>query len=555
MSHLRTLVITATRSGAIATAVINRGRDGPDGPSAYDSYVATTADDPVLSEAAWIESLGGGGSSAWGGITGTLADQTDLQAALDAKAAASHTHVSADVTDATSSATPATLVLRGANGEAEFGAFGNSFSGNGVYGASDSGTGVFGEANTGTGVFGRSVSGTGLIALSVSGTNHAEFGYADDDRSFIRRVLGLIGWHRGNYVQTLGSPATLTADSALELPDAATGTLARREDIASGTITPYAGNLDFSGGLGGGGADFSTNKATLVAGDKIALLDSEASDAPKHGLLSAIVDFIIGTGRTLSGAWAFASTTRPTSSGTGIVSATDLVTLTDTKTENAYTRNLFRMAVGSASGTGAIVRRGVLQGIIDGDITTTTSAGAYYKIALVGGGGSLQGIASSCVDLSSSWQFMLRMSLRMPSTNGHLLFCIGADGASGVPSSGVNVGMEITSQTSVRLWRCNSGAAVYSSAGTVANMSAATKTHDHFFWLANNGAGQLDLYYANKTFAGAMPARPTSPICTLTGVASGLTGSTLPAIFMRAIDTPLGNIAELLLRDASFTEY
>lgn len=30
---------------------------------------------------------GGGGGAAWGGVTGTLADQTDLQAALDAKAA------------------------------------------------------------------------------------------------------------------------------------------------------------------------------------------------------------------------------------------------------------------------------------------------------------------------------------------------------------------------------------------------------------------------------------------------------------------------------------
>jgi hypothetical protein len=60
---------------------------GPIGPSAYDSYVATTADDPVLSETAWIESLGGGGGGGgtWGSITGTLSDQTDLQAALDAK--------------------------------------------------------------------------------------------------------------------------------------------------------------------------------------------------------------------------------------------------------------------------------------------------------------------------------------------------------------------------------------------------------------------------------------------------------------------------------------
>lgn len=35
---------------------------------------------------AWTVCAGGGGSSVWGNITGTLADQTDLQAALDAKA-------------------------------------------------------------------------------------------------------------------------------------------------------------------------------------------------------------------------------------------------------------------------------------------------------------------------------------------------------------------------------------------------------------------------------------------------------------------------------------
>lgn len=37
-------------------------------------------------------------SAAWGGITGTLSSQTDLQSALDGKAATVHTHVIADVT-------------------------------------------------------------------------------------------------------------------------------------------------------------------------------------------------------------------------------------------------------------------------------------------------------------------------------------------------------------------------------------------------------------------------------------------------------------------------
>ena len=41
----------------------------------------------------------GGGSVSWGGIGGTLSAQTDLQSALDAKAASSHNHVEADITD------------------------------------------------------------------------------------------------------------------------------------------------------------------------------------------------------------------------------------------------------------------------------------------------------------------------------------------------------------------------------------------------------------------------------------------------------------------------
>lgn len=43
------------------------------------------------------EPLGGGGG-AWGSLTGTLSDQSDLQSALDAKAAAVHTHAESDIT-------------------------------------------------------------------------------------------------------------------------------------------------------------------------------------------------------------------------------------------------------------------------------------------------------------------------------------------------------------------------------------------------------------------------------------------------------------------------
>lgn len=40
-----------------------------------------------------------GGSAVWGGITGTLSAQTDLQSALDGKAATVHTHTASQITD------------------------------------------------------------------------------------------------------------------------------------------------------------------------------------------------------------------------------------------------------------------------------------------------------------------------------------------------------------------------------------------------------------------------------------------------------------------------
>lgn len=45
--------------------------------------------------------LSSGGSVAWGSITGTLSSQTDLQTALNGKAAVSHTHPAAEISDST----------------------------------------------------------------------------------------------------------------------------------------------------------------------------------------------------------------------------------------------------------------------------------------------------------------------------------------------------------------------------------------------------------------------------------------------------------------------
>lgn len=49
----------------------------------------------LRADGTWAAAGGGGGT--WGSITGTLSSQTDLQSALDAKAASTHTHVEQDV--------------------------------------------------------------------------------------------------------------------------------------------------------------------------------------------------------------------------------------------------------------------------------------------------------------------------------------------------------------------------------------------------------------------------------------------------------------------------
>lgn len=81
------------------------GASTPSEDPVTDGYVwIDTATDKLkictsTSPYTWVEISGVGGASAWGDITGTLSDQTDLQSALDAKSAVGHTHVLADIPD------------------------------------------------------------------------------------------------------------------------------------------------------------------------------------------------------------------------------------------------------------------------------------------------------------------------------------------------------------------------------------------------------------------------------------------------------------------------
>jgi hypothetical protein len=156
-------------------------------------------------------------------------------------------------------------------------------SGNGIF------EGVAGFSNNGIGVGAISTNGDALLVETTAGTNHAKFGNADIDQSFVARVKGAFGWIRGSFTGRIHPPDTLTADRTYTLPN------------DSGTV---------------------------------------ALTNPSSG------------SQTFSGTQAFSSTTRPTSSGTGTPAATSLITATDRRTEevsdlaNVYYRQIMGHELG-----------------------------------------------------------------------------------------------------------------------------------------------------------------------------------------------------------------
>lgn len=374
-------------------------------PSAHASSHATGGSDPLTPSAI------GAATSAQGALADTAVQPGDLAAVATSGSYNDLTDIpSLSITASTStdlaglltgngSTVSVTQTSTGGNGAldaAKVVVFGNSGE---IYAATDDSVdAIVGESTGGVGVNAYSVNGSGSKSFSNSGTNHAEFGSDGDDRSFVRRVLGLFGWIRGAYYQTFGSGSTLTANRANTLPDedgvvmvapivvsasrtaapgqhhlvtatstlsdptpaqgmwysvevrAGTATVGGTAYATAGTIirrsynsgawaskvyadsTAYAtasqGTDERVPTAAGLTSKFGTNKATLVAGDKIALLDSEASDAPKYSTLTAVWTYIksvIDAGQTWAGAHAFSSTTRPTSSGTGTPAANSLI--------------------------------------------------------------------------------------------------------------------------------------------------------------------------------------------------------------------------------------
>jgi hypothetical protein len=222
---------------------------------------------------------------------------------------------------------------------------------------------------------------------------------------------------------------------------------------------------------------FGTNKATLVDGDKVALLDSAAADVPKHGLLSAIATYIIGVGRTLSGAWAFDSTTRPTSAGTGTPAATSLITYNDavdmairelggwvTHRVDYFTTGMLTTIGGTASSTSST--EGADEPCwVYRPITTTDAANNYQALA----GAYLQ-LSPGSTRSVKNWSKRSRLSFitYLPfATNGTLRYYWGPQASTWAGGSLAvrGIGFEVVANQLFAV--CHNGSAKTTSAGSV----------------------------------------------------------------------------------------
>lgn len=104
----------------------------------------------LRADGTWAAPSGGGGG-VWGSITGTLSSQTDLQSALDGKAATSHTHTAANITDFSEAVDDrvSALLVAGANVTLTY----------------DDGANTLTVASSGGGGGGSSLSGTAVITV------------------------------------------------------------------------------------------------------------------------------------------------------------------------------------------------------------------------------------------------------------------------------------------------------------------------------------------------------------------------------------------------------
>ncbi len=155
----------------------------------------------VFDGATWVASGSGGGAS-WGTITGTLSTQTDLQTALNAKAPASHTHPSSQITDFQN------LPMLGVNATADTT---NKFSVN-------SGAALFNHAGAGTQIKinKNAVADTASFLFQTGFSGRAEIGTTGDNNLHVKVSADGSSYFESLLINGTNGLATMRSGFAIE---------------------------------------------------------------------------------------------------------------------------------------------------------------------------------------------------------------------------------------------------------------------------------------------------------------------------------------------------